>query len=184
MNHSQKRWILLLLVLAAIVAGGCKKEVPSGSDSISKEVSTPARRTLAAPIASPDSIDPALVPPPLDPDEAKLFVQSVKDIYFGYDRYDLRPSAKDIIVADAAFLQAHPSIRFTIEGHCDERHSTEFTIALGENIANSVREALVKAGVDPNRIKTISYGKQKPFCTEHNERCWQKNRRAHFVYGR
>jgi peptidoglycan-associated lipoprotein len=140
-----------------------------------------ARLTVSAPPApAAEAAPPAAAP---TPGEAELFAQSVKDIYFDYDRYDLRSGDQATITADAAFLAAHPSIKFTIEGHCDERGSTEYNLALGDNRANAARDALVKAGVQASRIKTISYGKEKPFCMEHTEDCWQQNRRDHFVYG-
>ena len=81
----------------------------------------------------------------------------------------------------AQFLQQHANLRFTLEGHCDERGSTEYNLALGDKRAAAVKEALVKGGVNGSRINTISYGKEKPFCTESNEQCWQQNRRGHFV---
>ena len=93
------------------------------------------------------------------------------------------PDVQTILISDAAFLHSHPSIKFTIEGHCDERGSTDYNLALGDNRANAAREALVKAGISADQIKVISYGKEKPFCTQSNEECWQMNRRDHFVYG-
>ena len=86
------------------------------------------------------------------------------------------------IQADAQFLSQHSNVNFTVEGHCDERGSTEYNLALGDQRAVSVKTALTQAGVPVSRIKTISYGKEKPFCTESNEACWQQNRRGHFVY--
>jgi peptidoglycan-associated lipoprotein len=115
--------------------------------------------------------------------EEQLFASSIKDIYFDYDRYDLRAEDQAAVNADASFLKAHPSIRFTIEGHCDERGSTDYNLALGDNRANAARNALVNAGVPASQIKVISFGKEKPFCTESNESCYQQNRRDHFVYG-
>ena len=140
-----------------------------------------ARLTVSAPPAAPVEAAPQAEAP--SPNEADLFAQNVKDIYFDYDKFDLRSDDQATITADAAFLAAHPEIKFTIEGHCDERGSTEYNLALGDNRANAAREALIKAGVKADQIKTISYGKEKPFCTEHTEACWQQNRRDHFVYG-
>jgi len=114
--------------------------------------------------------------------EEELFAQNVKDIYFDYDKYDIRASEQGSLQGDAQFLQQHPNIHITIEGHCDERGSTEYNLALGTNRADAVKNALIQAGVGGDRIKTISYGKEKPFCTESNESCWQQNRRGHFVY--
>ncbi|MGA7567048.1 MAG: peptidoglycan-associated lipoprotein Pal [Terriglobales bacterium] len=130
------------------------------------------------------TVNPAPAPPPPAPSatEEELFSQNVKDIFFDYDKYDIRAADQGSLQGDAQFLQQHPDIHFTIEGHCDERGSTEYNLALGTNRADSVKNALIQAGVSGDRIKTISYGKEKPFCTEHNEECWQQNRRAHFVY--
>ena len=135
-----------------------------------------ARVTVNAPLPPPPP------PPPPAPTDAELFSQSVKDIYFDYDKYDVRAEQQALIQGDAQFLQQHPSIHFTIEGHCDERGSTEYNLALGTNRANAVKNALIQAGVSGDRIKTISYGKEKPFCTESNESCWQQNRRGHLVF--
>jgi len=114
--------------------------------------------------------------------EEELFSQSVKDIFFDYDKADIRPDQRSALQGDAQFLSQHSNIQFTVEGHCDERGSTEYNLALGTSRAEAVRSALTQAGVSANRIKTISYGKEKPFCNEHTEGCWQQNRRAHFVY--
>jgi len=121
-------------------------------------------------------------PPPPTVTDQELFSQNVKDVYFDYDKSDIRADQESSVSADVAFLNAHPNVNFTIEGHCDERGSTEYNIALGDKRATSVKNALVAAGVSASRIKTISYGKEKPFCTESNEACWQQNRRGHFVY--
>ncbi len=121
-------------------------------------------------------------PPPPSVTDQELFSQNVKDVYFDYDKSDVRADQHGSVQADVQFLSAHPNVNFTIEGHCDERGSTEYNIALGDKRANAVKNALVAAGVNASRIKTISYGKEKPFCSESNEACWQQNRRGHFVY--
>jgi peptidoglycan-associated lipoprotein len=116
------------------------------------------------------------------PTLADLFNQNVKDVYFDYDKYGIRASDQAIADADAKFLADHPDAKVLIEGHCDERGSEEYNIALGDNRAGSTRDFLTKLGVSPNQIKTISYGKEKPFCTANdNDSCLQQNRRAHFV---
>jgi peptidoglycan-associated lipoprotein len=120
-------------------------------------------------------------PPPTVTDE-DLFNQNIKDIYFDYDKSDIRADQQGSVQADVQFLSQHSNINFTIEGHCDERGSTEYNLALGDKRASAVKNALTAAGVSPGRIKTISYGKEKPFCMESNEACWQQNRRGHFVY--
>jgi peptidoglycan-associated lipoprotein len=126
------------------------------------------------------------VPPPpvaAGPTDAELFAQNVKDLYFDYDKYDVRSDEQAILKANAQFLAAHPGYKLTISGHCDERGSEDYNLALGSNRANTVRDQLVSLGVSADRIKTISYGKEKPFCTDENNQCWQSNRRAHFSMG-
>ncbi|HWY20478.1 MAG TPA: peptidoglycan-associated lipoprotein Pal [Candidatus Acidoferrum sp.] len=125
-------------------------------------------------------------PPPPAPSatEADLFGQDIRDVYFDYDKSAIRADQQASLQADAQFLNQHSSINFTIEGHCDERGSTEYNLALGDQRASAVKNALVAAGISASRIKTISYGKEKPFCSESNEACWQQNRRGHFVYQR
>ena len=125
-------------------------------------------------------------PPPVantpSPTDEDLFGQTVKDVYFDYDKSDIRGDQLAAVQADAQFLGQHTNINFTVEGHCDERGSTEYNLALGDQRASAVKNALVSAGVNASRIKTISYGKEKPFCMESTESCWQQNRRGHFVY--
>ncbi len=118
--------------------------------------------------------------PQAGPSDQELFQRNVKDIYFNYDRFEVRPEDAATLKADADFLVAHPSYKVVISGHCDERGSEDYNMALGSSRADGVRDQLVKLGIARDRIKTISYGKEKPFCSEQNEQCWQQNRRAHF----
>jgi peptidoglycan-associated lipoprotein len=113
-----------------------------------------------------------------------VFHQNVKDVFFDYDSYDLRPDAQSSIAQAASYLNAHPAIRVIIGGYCDDRGSAEYNLALGENRANSARTALINAGVAASRLRVISYGKEKQFCTEETESCWQQNRRAQFSLDR
>jgi peptidoglycan-associated lipoprotein len=121
-------------------------------------------------------------PPPPSATEEELFARNVRDVFFDYDKSDIRADQQSALQGDIDFLKQHPNINFTVQGHCDERGSTEYNLALGDSRAGAVKTALVQGGVAANRIKTISYGKEKPFCTESNEECWQQNRRGHFVY--
>jgi peptidoglycan-associated lipoprotein len=161
---------------------------PSGSQQVTPTESTTYHLTAKGAGGTQEATARVTVntppPPPPAPSatEEELFSQSVKDIYFDYDKYDVRGDQASAMQTDAQFLAQHPNINFTIEGHCDERGSTEYNLALGDNRANAVKNALTSAGVNASRIKTISYGKEKPFCTESNEQCWQQNRRGHFVY--
>jgi peptidoglycan-associated lipoprotein len=112
------------------------------------------------------------------------FHANVQDIFFDYDNYDIRTDAQSTLAKDASYLVQHPEIKVVIGGYCDERGSNEYNIVLGQNRAQSTKTALVTAGVAADRIRVISYGKEKPFCTDSNEQCWQLNRRAGFTIDR
>jgi len=112
------------------------------------------------------------------------FHQNVQDIFFGYDSYELDATGKSSVATAASYLNAHPAIKILIGGYCDDRGSAEYNITLGEDRANSAKTALVAAGVSPNRIRVVSYGKERQFCTEDNDSCWQQNRRAQFSLDR
>jgi peptidoglycan-associated lipoprotein len=112
---------------------------------------------------------------------SELFEQNVKDAYFDFNKSDVRADARDNLAKTAEFLRSYPQIRVTIEGHCDERGSTEYNIGLGERRAQAAKNYLISLGISATRMDTVSWGKERPFCTEHDESCWQQNRRAHFV---
>jgi len=112
------------------------------------------------------------------------FHQNVQDIFFDYDSSDLRADAETSVSAAAHYLTTHPAIKILIGGYCDDRGSAEYNIALGENRANAAKTALVAAGVSPARIRVVSYGKERQFCTDETEACWQQNRRAQFSLDR
>lgn len=167
--------------IGAVQASGSQSVSPADSTTYhlvakgaggSQEAST--RLTVTQPPPPP-----VATPSPTDED---LFGHNVKDIYFDYDKSNVRADQEGAIQGDVQFLNQHSSISFTIEGHCDDRGSTEYNLALGDQRASSVKNALIAAGISASRIKTISYGKEKPFCMEDNEACWQQNRRGHFVY--
>jgi peptidoglycan-associated lipoprotein len=125
-------------------------------------------------------------PPPADTGTSSdltdaLFLKEVRDAYFDLDKADIRPDAREALSHDAQFLRNYPQLKVTIEGHCDERGSTEYNLGLGDRRASAVKQYLVSQGISADRLNTVSFGKEKPFCNESNEECWQKNRRGHFV---
>jgi peptidoglycan-associated lipoprotein len=109
--------------------------------------------------------------------ESKL----LKDIHFDFDKYDIRPGDALILKENAALLTKHPTVKIQIEGHCDERGTVEYNLALGERRANSTKKYLISLGISPERISTISYGEERPLDPGHNEEAWAKNRRAHTI---
>jgi len=135
-----------------------------------------ARVTVNAP--------PAVVVPTNTMSSEEEFKANVQDIFYDYDTADVRSDAQTTLSRDASYLVSHPDIKVVIGGYCDERGSNEYNLALGQNRADAAKNALVSAGVAANRIRTISYGKEKPFCTESTEECWQQNRRAGFSMDR
>jgi peptidoglycan-associated lipoprotein len=163
---------------------------PNGSQSVSPTESTTYHLTAKGTGGTQEATARLTVtqapppPPPPTPSvtDEDLFSQNVKDVYFDYDKSDVRPDQQASVQADVQFLNQHTNMNFTIEGHCDERGSTDYNLALGDKRATAVKDALTSAGISASRIKTISYGKEKPFCTESNEACWQQNRRGHLVY--
>ena len=145
-------------VLTATGAGG------------SKEASARVTVTQPAPVAAKAT----------ETDE-ELFSENVKDVFFAYDKSNVAANEESAVQQDARFLIAHPYMKLMISGHCDERGSEEYNLTLGDSRAGTVAGQLERLGVPSDRIRTISYGKEKPFCTEETESCWQLNRRAHFV---
>ncbi len=135
-----------------------------------------ARVTVNAP--------PAITVPSTSMSAEEEFKARVQDIFFDYDNYDIRGDAQATLAKDADYLNSHPQIKIVIGGYCDERGSDEYNLVLGQNRAQAAKTALVTAGVAADRIRVISYGKEKPFCTESNEECWQLNRRAGFSMDR
>jgi peptidoglycan-associated lipoprotein len=107
--------------------------------------------------------------------------QMLKDIHFDFDQYEIRPGDVEVLNENAALLMKYPDVEIQIEGHCDERGTVEYNLALGERRANRTRNYLVSLGVSPDHISTISYGEEKPLDPGHNEEAWAKNRRAHTV---
>jgi len=106
---------------------------------------------------------------------------ALKDAYFAFDKYDLSPEARETLKANAEWLKANPAARVQVEGHCDERGTQEYNMALGAKRAQATVDYLATLGITASRMSTISYGEEIPVCKEHNEECWAKNRRARFV---
>jgi peptidoglycan-associated lipoprotein len=174
---------MLAFVAAAILplAQGCKKKPPTTTEEARPPVEQPAPPETRVP---PPPAPPAAMPEesiettPLDVLNTKGYL---KDAYFDYDQSDLRDDARSALSGNAEWLKRFPSIQVLIEGHCDERGTSAYNLALGDRRANAARDYLDSLGVAASRIRTVSYGKERPSCTDASEDCYQQNRRAHFV---
>ncbi len=109
------------------------------------------------------------------------FAGNVKDVFFDFNKADIRADARSVLSRDAEYLRAHPEVKIVIQGHCDDRGGEEYNIGLGDRRAMEAKEYLVSQGISPERIQTVSLGKEQPFCTADNDDCWQQNRRGHLV---
>ena len=159
MKMRQLRYFGLFLLLLT-VSGACRRQVPP---------------------PPPPPPPPPSPPPPPAPSLQEQFDRAVRDAFFDYDKSDIRPDGRDALTSSAEFLRANPNSMIRLEGYCDERGSIEYNLGLGDRRANSAKDFLVSLGISSERMTTISYGKERPFCTEGNEDCWQQNRRAHLV---
>src|SRR5438270_1452834 len=168
--------------IGKVDASGSQTVTPAGSTTyrlVAKGPGGTQEATTRVTINTPAPVQAAPAEPNLT--DQQLFDQSIKDAYFDYDSYEVRPQDSSTLQADAQLITQHPGWRILVEGHCDERGSTEYNMALGDSRAQSAKQALVAAGVAANRVITTSFGNDKPFCTESNEQCWQQNRRGHLV---
>lgn len=164
--------LVVMLVTAAVVVGcaGFRKGIRNAF------VGKPHGETITE-----EELDALGISPELSA-RGMVFADTTRlqDVTFGFDRSDIKPAARRILDENAAWLKEHPRVRVQIEGHCDERGTVDYNLALGERRAVSVRKYLAACGVDPDCLFTISYGEEQPVDPGHNESAWGKNRRAHF----
>ena len=165
--------------VGAVTAQGSTSVTPSSSTTYTISASGPGGAAEASARVT------VSVPPPVveehKPSLDELFLREVRDAYFDLDKADIRPDAREALTKTAEFLRNYPSIKVTIEGHCDERGSTEYNLALGVRRADAVKQYITSQGISADRISTVSFGKEKPFCMQSTEDCYQQNRRGHFV---
>jgi peptidoglycan-associated lipoprotein len=190
--------LLLPLVVLMLFVTGCPKRpattaasapAPTGSATApaapgapSPSMAAPSRPGPAPATPAPATPAPATAAPATPPRPSEFSENAnLKDVYFDFDKYDIRPDDAKILDGNATWLKSNANNLVLIEGHCDERGTNEYNLALGERRAKATMNYLVAQGVQANRITIISYGKERPVCSEKNESCWQKNRRAHFL---
>lgn len=184
-----KKFAVIPFVVGLVLATSCAHQKPAVAP-------TPA--AVAAPTSSPGAgtavvqPEPTIAPAgkpeggvasselPANLEELNK-VGYLKDAFFDTDKAELRPDARDVLAADAGWLKQHPTVKVQIEGHCDERNTEAYNLALGWRRCNAAKDYLVSLAVAAGRISTISYGKERPFASCHDESCWWQNRRSHFL---
>ena len=177
------------VLLVGLIISGCAKK-PATTASAAAPAPAPApRATAPSTPAAPSTAAPAPAPaaplagPAAPRPSPKEFaaIDALKDIFFEFDKYDIRPEDAKTLDANASWLKSNAENLVLIEGHCDERGTNEYNLALGERRAKATMNYLVSQGVQANRITIISYGEERPLCNEKTESCWAKNRHAHFL---
>jgi peptidoglycan-associated lipoprotein len=169
--------------IGPVTAQGTQRVTPSDSMTYSITATGPGGSADAS-VHITVSAPPPPTPVSHEPSLQEMFDKEVKDAYFDLDKADIRTDARDALSQTAQFLRSYPQLKIVVEGHCDERGSTEYNLALGDRRAAAAKQFLVSLGIPADRMETVSYGKEKPFCTASTEDCWQQNRRAHFVMGK
>ncbi|MBZ0159824.1 peptidoglycan-associated lipoprotein Pal [Candidatus Methylomirabilis sp.] len=209
MRWMSRAWVgsTVALVLVTLFLTGCPKR-PEVVETVPKPMAPQGEVGMPAPpptprVAVPEEKSPIEVT--AQPSEAKLTpetgavketqiaeaeakpgittISALKDVFFDYDQSAIREESKKLLAENVEWLRKNPATKVTIEGHCDERGSSEYNLALGERRARATRDYLVASGIAANRISTISFGKERPFALGHDESAWQWNRRAHFAAG-
>jgi peptidoglycan-associated lipoprotein len=172
---------IVVVAVLSLVAAGCAKQ-PAALGA-----SAPAPAPTPTPAASSTPSPPAAPPAPRSDVQSRpapkefVAMADLADIRFDFDKFEIRPAAARVLDRSVTWLKSNPRYAVLVEGHCDERGTDEYNLALGERRAKATTTYLVSHGIDARRFSLISYGEDRPECREHNEACWAKNRRAHFL---
>lgn len=167
-----------LLVGTFAFLSACKKTPPTTAEQVKPPVEQVKPAEVAPTPVPPPPVRPSILSEDLETLNKRGYLQ---DAFFDFDKADLRQDARTALATDAEWLKKNPSIQVLIEGHCDERGTSKYNLSLGDRRANAAKEYLASLGVDATRVRTVSYGKERPFCSASTEECWQQNRRGHFV---
>ena len=183
--------VVVVMLMAALVSTSCGRRRPATPQPPPSEIATAEPPAVPeAPPAAPTRVDDALPVPPQPLAEDSVSNRSLDDlnrdsplkpVFFGLDSADLDDSGRAVVTANADILKKYPTWIVTVEGHCDERGTSEYNLALGERRSASVKTFLTSLGISPDRVRTVSYGKEFPFNPGHTEDAWAQNRRGHFV---
>jgi peptidoglycan-associated lipoprotein len=172
MSQRSRIALLCMPLLAAALLGGCAKKKPMA------EAAPPPPAETPAPAPAPEPTPP---PPAAEPEPVKPVQDQLADVFYAFDSSELSAESQAKLDADAKVLSDNPNAQLTIEGHCDERGTVEYNLALGDRRAQAAKDYLVRFGVAASRLSTISYGEERPFAEGHDETAWSQNRRAHLV---
>ena len=188
--------VLIAVAATAMIGAGCaKKKVaaqappppapPASTAPQQRPAQQQARANTTTPTPAPAPQQTSRMPNAQTRARIDTLLARIEDAYFDYDKHTLRPDAIKALEADSTelrdILKDYPDYKLTVEGHCDERGSAEYNMALGQERADAAKAYLVQVGIPSGQLATVSYGKEKPACDSHDETCWQKNRRVHFV---
>ncbi len=167
------RTILMMALVMTVAACATKDGADVGDVRVEER-----QDITAGPLGGTEVYDRSLQDGPAPGSQQDLVVNVGDRVFFGYDRYDLTPEAQSTLELQAEWMKRYPSVTVTVEGHCDERGTREYNLALGERRANAVKSYLVALGVDPMRVNTISFGKERPAVLGSNAAAWSQNRRG------
>ncbi len=170
--------------IGTVPTSGSREVFPTRTTTYTIEVTGEGGNASASATVTVRTPPPPPPPPTPKPDFSDALSQSVRDAYFDYDKFDIRTDAAETLRSDASNLKdlfsSYPEGKVLVEGHCDERGTNEYNLALGDSRASAARDFLVNSGVPASKLATVSYGEERPQCTDSTESCWQRNRRAHF----
>lgn len=191
MKNSPRLFLVAIAAAAAMAAGCAKKKVAAAPPPPPPAATAPAAPRAEPPVRPPEQPAPRQVAEaPRQPNAATRarideLLARIEDAYFDYDQHSLRPDAITALQSDSTelrdILKDYPTYKLTIQGYCDERGSEEYNMALGDQRARAAKDYLTQVGIPSDQLAIVSFGKEHPVCTDHNEGCWQKNRRIHIV---
>ncbi len=191
MDHFHRRTLIMVAALSLLTVGCAKKKIaatppPTPAPAVAHQtVTRPGSPPMHAAVTQPAAATPAHYPNAATRARIDQLLAKIEDAYFNYNTAALRPDAMKALQADSTelrdILKDYPDYKLTIEGHCDERGSEEYNLALGDRRAAAAKAYLVQVGIPAAQLNVVSYGKDKPVCQEHDEACWQRNRRIHIV---
>lgn len=180
-DKMKRSFSTVLIILCTMTLIGCAHRQVAQAPEQPQTAPAPKAEAPKAEAPQAEAVPKSSMPQAEEKVAEKELGTKVQDIHFDFDKSDIKPDAKPTLKGLAEMLSSSPATQVVIEGNCDERGTSEYNLALGDRRANAAKSYLVSLGIPSGRLKTISYGKEKPLCTESTEECWQRNRRDHFV---